>query len=97
MAGIYITGIQMPVGEEMLCLNIHPDGKVTQHFDLRCVGIGRAIPVPDHGRLADMDELCKKLLSAPEARFTLEEIAWVLDCEEAAPTIIPADKEVFGK
>ena len=84
MAGIYITGIQMPVGEEMLCLNIHPDGKVTQHFELRCDGIGRAFPVPDHGRLIDADALCRLCDNTIDHSVTPNDIMRV-------PTIIPAD------
>lgn len=46
----------MPTGDEMLCINIFPDGKVTSHFDLRCMPVAKAVPVPQHGVLIESED-----------------------------------------
>ena len=54
---ILINGIKMPEGEEMLFINIYPDGKVCVNFDLNCKQIATAVSVPPHGNLIDIDAL----------------------------------------
>lgn len=39
----------MPKNEEMLCINIYPDGKVCINLDLDCKQIATAVPVPSCG------------------------------------------------
>lgn len=51
--GVYIKGVEMPQGEEMLCINVYPDGKVCIDLDLHCKRVATAIPVPLHGRMHD--------------------------------------------
>lgn len=87
MAGVYIEGIKMPVGEELLCLNIFPDGKVTNHFKLRCDGIARAFPVPDHERLIEAERLKEVFHRNVVSGDAFDQLI------DIAPTIIPADKE----
>lgn len=80
MAGAYISGIEMPNGGTIkIEIGCDADGHpmaMTEDYSVYDV-----IPVPDHGRLGDLDELEKK---APE----LSEYLSVL-----APTVIPADRE----
>ena len=52
---ILIKGVEMPKDGELLCINIHPDGKVCINLDLECEKVGEAIPVPPHGRLIIKD------------------------------------------
>lgn len=80
MAGVYISGIEMPNGGTIKVeIGYDADGHpmaMTEDYSVYDV-----IPVPDHGRLGDLDELEKK---APE----LSEYLSVL-----APTVIPANRE----
>lgn len=43
---IYISGIDMPKEDEMLFLNVYPDGKVTVNLDLKCMPIATAFQLP---------------------------------------------------
>lgn len=43
---IYISGIDMPKEDEMLFLNVYPDGKVTVNLDLKCTQIATAFQLP---------------------------------------------------
>lgn len=82
--GIYITNIEMPQDEEMLCVNIYPDGKVCINLDLECKRIATAVPVPPHRRLGDLDALaaqCDDLFGC----------VWLSDIQDA-PTIIPPEE-----
>ena len=54
---ILIRGLDMPQGEEMLCIDVYPDGKVCIDLDLHCKRVATAIPVPPHGRLIDADAI----------------------------------------
>lgn len=108
MSGIYIPGMEMPTRcEECPCF--YPeynecnaivgrwvDGKGTPPSDCPLV------PVPDHGRLGDLDALevhTKKLYTAAFAdgnssfHFAYRSLSKVI---ANAPTIIPASKEGEG-
>ena len=105
MSGLYISGMEMPKNGELLCIRIHPDGKVTIDMDLKCKQIATAIPVPDHGRLGDLDALAAKdnddFLKIMETADPATVFSTALsdahvaiqEFLKAAPTIIPADKE----
>lgn len=54
---ILIRGMEMPKDGELLCIDIHPDGKVCINLDLSCEKVGTAIPVPPHGDLIERDAL----------------------------------------
>jgi hypothetical protein len=109
---ILIKGVEMPKGDEMLCINICPDGKVYIDFDLKCKRIATAVPVPPHGRLIDADAL---MLEFDKAQRTMQQhgqeyscsfmsssreisTEWycVEDMVENAPTIIEAEEETHG-
>lgn len=58
MSGIYIPGMEMPTDRSRWVV-IYPDGKVdysdkTDEWETLDKG---AVPVPEHGRLGDLDEL----------------------------------------
>lgn len=89
---ILIKDMQMPTGDEMLCINIFPDGKVTSHFDLRCAPVAKAVPVPPHGRLGELDKLENGLRHMAKYQHG-ERQQGILGCCEtirSAPTIIEA-------
>ena len=103
MAGIYIPGMEMPVGKKTI--TIFSDGRVYEHHGERLWGHGedcipwQAIPVPDHGRLIDADEHNKALEKHRNTYAQDTELPWgiTLDAFEwelaQAPTILPGDKE----
>ena len=102
MNGIYITGISMPEDGWHKVIKIFRDGTVVSYYD--SPELGKAIPVPDHGRLIDADAFKKRMMQgAIDAREdALTDEIWLrildaakslcLDIDEQ-PTIIPASKE----
>lgn len=95
---ILIKGVEMPKLGELLVIEIHPDGKVSYNLDLKTRKIATAIPVPDHGRLGDLDELNKSfdtVLSRYDAGLidNLTCINMLLQTFNNSKTVIPADKE----
>lgn len=54
MGDILIHGMEMPsMGYREI--RIHPNGTVTERLDRCEVTVGKAVPVPEHGRLIDAD------------------------------------------
>lgn len=99
MAGIYISGMEMPTEGTFNIIHIHSDGRVS----MPCWGKGmqvvqdfKAIPVHDHGRLVDADALVLEGYALSVIRFgsygTWRDDVPLTDTD-AAPTIIPADKD----
>ncbi len=67
MAGIYISGMEMPKRGHTVTITIRGDSSVMiDYYDGRpreeIETSFMAIPVPDHGRLCDLDEIEKQLL-----------------------------------
>lgn len=88
MSGIYIN-IPFPTFEQgCRTITIYADGVVTNYAE---EVIGKAIPVPDHGRLIDADALMKHEVFIPLGGGHLPVVyaAYVRN----APSIIEADKE----
>lgn len=81
MAGIYISGMQMPTDDAIICA-IRKDGMVE---DVMGCYIGKAIPVSDHGDLIERDR------AVGELAFDYAYAA--ADLVKKLPAIIPADKE----
>ena len=86
MSGLYIPNMNYPKVGEVIC--VFPNGKVQKRIVelstlYEVVETSEAIPVPDHGRLIDADELCDGLVSNHP----------IVIHAKCAPTIIPADKE----
>lgn len=90
MSGIYIPNADMP--EKGQVVYIFPDGSWQKAF----LGMrepfqgGIAHPIPDHGRLGDLDELRKDWLENGENEYVYDTNSF-LDSIDNAPTIIPAD------
>ena len=85
----------MPKDGEIVCIDIHPDGKVSINLDLKCRQIATAISVPDHGRLKDVDELIALHRARAKKAGGVSGLISYMAAEvlDVAPTIIPADKE----
>lgn len=83
---IYIKGMKMPTGDSMI-VAIRPDGMVE---DVMGCYVGKAVPVPPHGRLVDLDELFKQVTM--DEHFSALEAMYVQSLISNAPTIIPADE-----
>lgn len=104
MAGIYIKGVDLPKGSTELLLAVRADGEVFVGGFGYC-GEAQAIPVPDHGRLGDLDalgiaELEERVAKRADRVDWMDEyIVGIVDgLHEAnrrivnAPTVIPEDK-----
>ena len=85
MSGVYIKGLEMPEPGTVLAIKVYSNGLATV-WDKK-VGWKQhpAIPVPDHGRLIDADNLCKLCENLVGHSVTPNEIMRV-------STIIPASK-----
>lgn len=60
--GVYIKGIDMPKGKQIIELRIYADGVVTMAHDRTCRKIAEATEVPEpHGRLIDADALLEEI------------------------------------
>ena len=105
MSGIYIPGMGMPQRDEVI--TIYPDGTAHRHhLGLRLrISESKSIPVPDHGRLGDLDELKECLKKPVTMDANRAERLWegwhectigVGQAIDALPTIIPEDKEGEG-
>lgn len=101
MAGVYIPNIQMPTncflcplsvlnGERLFC-------EVTKDEVLRAKKPSDCplIPVPDHGRLGDLDKLESGLRLCAKYQTGDRQQGMLGCCEtiRTTPTIIPADKK----
>lgn len=99
MGDILIHGMEMPsMGYREI--RIHPNGTVTERLDRCEVTVGKAVPVPPHGRLGDLDTLKVKAIERSEKCGVLvnvlDNVITAYDIE-TAPTIIPASEEDQGK
>ena len=90
---ILIKGMEMPTAEQgVRTINIYADGVVTNYAE---VTIGKAVPVPPHGRLIDADELVLPP-NLNDWNSVAEYVENIADCWKAvdnATTIIPADMD----
>lgn len=105
MSGIYIPGLRVPEeNEDELWIAVRSDGTVTFNAEWGwTMNKGKAVSVPPHGRLGDLDALEERVIkrkyacAGASAHGAITELhkSWGLhDAElmiEAAPTIIPAD------
>lgn len=97
MSGIYIPGVTVPEDNTIL-LRIFPESDgiyYTEQLDIDEDILDKyfAIPVPEHGRLCNKDDVLKVIdnligrIANKEAREVLK---WAKDCLSVLPTIIPA-------
>ena len=103
MSGVYIS-MEMPTEGHILSLVLRSDGKVLGANSAKL--LGKAVPVPPHGRLIDADALWKEEKSAdalhklrPKGESVIYDAGFLAGYRAAAqiasrmPTIIPADKD----
>lgn len=99
---IYIKGVEMPKhDDEYVIFTVYGDGGVVYgplnrpHVRYK----DRAVPVPPHGKLGDLDALIKTIAENMEAAKKADNYDWWNACSVAgdfvmdAPTIIPASEE----
>lgn len=95
--GVYIMGREMPKAEfGSMIVAIRPDGMVE---DVMGCYVGKAVPVPPHGRLIDADALKVQDGWLRDSKYFAQEsshthITFVYSNDiYNAPTVIPADKD----
>lgn len=84
--GVYLPKVDMPKGDEIITVQICPDGSIWQRFRGTVPGV-KAVPVPTHGRLIDADAL-----RAEVKKHATPSDAWVFSFIRTAPTIIPTEE-----
>jgi hypothetical protein len=94
MSGIYIPGLRVPEeNEDELWIAVRYDGTVTFNAEWGwTMNKGKAVSVPPHGRLGDLDALEAKCTDEKGSYFSYE-AAIIGEAVSSAPTIIPASKE----
>ena len=93
---ILIKGMEMPKSpSEMIC--VFSDGTAVKYFNAMMEHLeeGKAIPVPDHGRLIDADALYEECTPIGWDGKSRNDYVCAITGHQIknAPTIIPADKE----
>lgn len=101
MSGVYIKGMEMPKRDHWFLIT--PSGNVYDaDVGLALTPMFKAIPVPDHGRLGDLDALLKTAIYQQKhhdhtdglaARHHIAEFSHFIGMIMDTPTIIPASKE----
>ena len=101
--GIYIPGIEMPKGHGYVTITIWPSGTASyglfdREENLRNYKAIKAVHVPPHGRLGDLDELHKEAVRRSEKAGThdiwyncTDRVICALDIKNA-PTIVPEEE-----
>ena len=100
MSGIYINSMELPA-DGFITVTITSDGRVVgnskkesgKYEYLGNEDIASAIPVPDHGRLCNKDDVMKvidNLIGRIANKEAYEALKWAKDCLSVLPTIIPA-------
>jgi len=103
MSGIYIPGMEMPThcmdcpfmvsrDNDDCILQSAEANENFENWEQMKAGCP-LIPVPEHGRLVDLDKIENEIAQLSPEDYTTGVIRQILD---AAPTIIPADKEGEG-
>lgn len=93
--GIYLPNVDMPKGDKVVTIQICPDGSIWQQYR-GTVPNAKAVPVPPHGRLGDLDALVKRLESEKAAAKQIDNydywyaLSVAVDFALAAPTVIQA-------
>ena len=93
--GLYLPGMTLPKeGERALWLVVHHEGIVEYEKDGWRTA-RNAIPVPDHGRLGDLDKLEgeMRLLAKHQTGYRQQGILGCCETVRSAPAVIPADRK----
>ena len=85
MSDILLKGMKMPKGGT-LTLVVHPNGDVYLGDVLKDIKIGKAIELPPHGRLGDLDALEKKVIE--KADFPSYEWCTAIEQIRNAPIVL---------
>lgn len=103
MSGIYIPNMEMPGISEGIFIYHKDSFAVLAKVDgnghvLKTISYSQAIPVPDHGRLADMDAIARRYEYELSRTFVDDyakgfQTALKAVLGEATHIVIPADKE----
>ena len=100
MSGVYIKGIKMPrtCYDDCPCQGIHwcnPLNESTEPMTGKRLDNCPLIPVPDHGRLGDLDKLESglRLMAKYQDGDRQQGILGCCETIRLAPTIIPVDRE----
>lgn len=100
MAGIYIPGMEMPKSSGKYRIEFDSCGNPYLLSDSGDLGLWHLVPVPDHGRLVDVDEVCNRLLTLwdtadKEKKVLISAVLAdvVTPIIVGTPTIIPASEE----
>ena len=98
--GVYIEAMEMPNNGETITITICGDGIVFEEWK-EPGSVFKAVPVPPHGRLGDLDKLEQMFVdidNAPyggfdgsESFYSAEDAAQII---RLSPTIIPKDEMV---
>lgn len=91
MSGIYIPGMEMPKRGNGFDITIYPDGSCISENGLHYT----LVPVPDHGRLGDLDAVERHLVKMQMAQkdVVAHGIRKARAVVRDMPTIIPAEEE----
>lgn len=93
MSGVYIPGMKMPGNRAVFIAIDNGDVFIKPLGSLHWTQLDeKAVEILDHGRLVDGDKIvegCKD----EDGRYISQFAAVVGETVEAAPTVIPADKE----
>ena len=97
--GVYIKGMEMPKEGSWTTVRIYPDGTCpvpNWQGDCTLIKGTKAVPVPPHGGLGDLDALkeriTKRLYSSNHGSMAEAYYAALIDLIDTAPTIIPAEE-----
>lgn len=84
---ILIPNLELPL-EERIQLSIYPNGLVVNHSTLDVNNMRKAVALPEHGRLCDLDSLIEhETYNIEQALFDSDE---VLEDLKNAPVIVEA-------
>ena len=85
MSDILLKGMKMPKGGTLTLVG-HPNGDVYLGDVLKDIKIGKAIELPPHGRLGDLDALEKKVIE--KADFPSYEWCTAIEQIRNAPIVL---------
>lgn len=93
--GVYIKGLHMPAEGNETIIRIQPNGVILDQYGHHL--LQKAVPVPPHGRLGDLDTFESIKYELPEGQKAFNRgfhsgVQYVQRLIMDAPTIIPAEE-----
>lgn len=86
--GLYIPGMELPEKGKYRTIIIYDDGTVCAHYEDR--QLGKAVPVPVHGRLISAELLKAEFTGNFRDAYETALVKALIDC---SPTIIPTEEK----